>query len=37
VGAVVAWLVAQPDGGVANGSTVSVDTAARDLGLWESR
>jgi NAD(P)-dependent dehydrogenase (short-subunit alcohol dehydrogenase family) len=37
VGAVVAWLVAQPDGGVANGSTVSVDTAARDLGLWEAR
>ena len=36
VGAVVAWLLAQPDGAVANGSTLSVDAVARDLGIWDA-
>jgi NAD(P)-dependent dehydrogenase (short-subunit alcohol dehydrogenase family) len=36
VGAVVTWLLAQPDGAVANGSMVSVDAVARELGLWSA-
>ena len=33
VGEVVAWLLRQPDGTVANGSMVSVDAVAAELGL----
>ena len=33
VGAVAAWLVRQPDGAIANGSTISVDEVGRRLGL----
>jgi hypothetical protein len=36
VGAVVRWLLAQPEGVIANGSTVSVDVVARELGLWDA-
>jgi NAD(P)-dependent dehydrogenase (short-subunit alcohol dehydrogenase family) len=33
VGAVAAWMLRQPDGAIPNGRTISVDEAARDLGL----
>ena len=36
VGAVVAWLLRQPDGAVANGSTVEVDDVAAELGIGGS-
>jgi NAD(P)-dependent dehydrogenase (short-subunit alcohol dehydrogenase family) len=36
VGAVVAWLLDQPDGAVVNGSTVSTDAVAADLGIWRA-
>jgi len=36
VGAVVAWLLAQPPDVVPNGSTVSTDAVAADLGIWRA-
>jgi len=36
VGDVVAWLLRQPDGAIANGSMVSVDAVANELGLVPS-
>ena len=37
VGEVVTWLLAQPDGTVVNGSTISADEVARTLGTWSGR
>jgi len=33
----VAWLLRQPDGAIANGSMVSVDAVAKELGLVPSQ